>query len=321
MPKPQYIQHVKSILREGGCWTADALAARIECNEKTVRRCIEHLRDLERWPIESGKSGFILREPSLAEATITEPEDVAALALAYESLRKMGSSDLAAQIRQELMRVCRHSDDLGNVGWQNLGEVIQDRAESGEASVNHGIYGQLTLAILQKQRVEIRYRKLEEDHDFAVKVFPHKWVCRDQCWYLIAADLQRGGQRAYALPRISQVLVLPMQKDFQGPELDDCYEHAFGIWMPSDKDVPLTDVSVELTGYWARIARERHWHPSQRLEDLAPDRVRVHFRVNELVEVKSWVLKFGGAATVIAPEELRDLVLEELAEMTRNYDT
>ena len=39
--------------------------------------------------------------------------------------------------------------------------------------------------------------------------------------------------------------------------------------------------------YWARIARERCWHPSQRLEDLAPDRVRVHFRLSELVEVKS----------------------------------
>lgn len=78
---------------------------------------------------------------------------------------------------------------------------------------------------------------------------------------------------------------------------------------------------VELTGYWARIAGERQWHPSQRLETLDPDRVRVHFRLNELVEVKSWTLKFGGAAKVIAPDALRELVMEELDEMRRNYES
>jgi len=61
-------------------------------------------------------------------------------------------------------------------------------------------------------------------------------------------------------------------------------------------------------------------HPSQRLEELAPDRVRVHFRLSELVEVKSWVLSFGGAATVIAPDALRELVREEADQMKRNYE-
>ena len=54
------------------------------------------------------------------------------------------------------------------------------------------------------------------------------------------------------------------------------------------------------------------------MEDLSPDQVRVHFRLSELVEVKSWVLGFGGAATVIAPEELRDLVREEVEQMQVN---
>lgn len=58
--------------------------------------------------------------------------------------------------------------------------------------------------------------------------------------------------------------------------------------------------------------------PSQRLNELAADRVRVRFRLSELVEVKSWVLAFGGAAWVIAPEELRGMVREEVEMMMRN---
>lgn len=309
------------MLRDGGNWTAGDMAARIECNEKTVRRCVDHLRDVENWPIESSKSGFILREPSIAETRITSPQEVAALAMAYESLRKLGSSELASRIRGELMSICRHSGDLGDVRWKDLGMAVNERASSGEAIVDEAVFGELTLAILQHQPAEIYYRRLEEEDAFSVRVFPHRWICRDQCWYLIASDLERGGQKFYALPRISHVSVLLRPKDFCEPECDNRHEHAFGIWAPWDKDAPLIDVCVELTGYWARIAGERQWHPSQRLETLAPDRVRVHFKLNEIVEVKSWTLKFGGAAKVIAPDELRELVLEELDEMRRNYES
>ena len=48
---------------------------------------------------------------------------------------------------------------------------------------------------------------------------------------------------------------------------------------------------------------------------------KVKDRLNELVEVKSWTLKFGGAATVIAPDELWELMMDELDEMRRNYES
>ncbi len=102
MPKPHHVQFVKSAFRERGMWTAGVLAARMECSERTVRRCVEHLRDCEKWPIESGKAGYFLREPSLAETRITAPQEVAALAMAHEALRLLGVSKLALEIRGEL---------------------------------------------------------------------------------------------------------------------------------------------------------------------------------------------------------------------------
>jgi predicted DNA-binding transcriptional regulator YafY len=320
MPKPHYIQFVKSAFREREMWTADALAGQMECSERTVRRCMDHLRDQEKWPIEAGKSGYKLREPSLAETRITAPQEVAALAMVYEALRLLGGSKLALEIRSELAKVCRRSEVLDGIHWDELGEAIQQRVPAGEVALNYAIHGKLTLAILKQQVVKIRYRKLEDDHDFSRRVSPQRLICRDHCWYLIAWDLKAEDQRTYALPRISEVAVQSTPKGFVMPGFEDHYQHAFGIWTPHDGGGSLHDVCVELTDYWARIARERCWHPSQRLEDLAPDLVRVHFRLSELVEVKSWVLGFGGAAKVIAPEELRELVREEVDEMKRNYE-
>ena len=45
----------------------------------------------------------------------------------------------------------------------------------------------------------------------------------------------------------------------------------------------------------------------------------IRLRLSELVEVKSWVLRFGGAAKVIAPDALREMVWEEIEEMNNNY--
>ena len=314
MPKAHHLQFIKSAFREKETWTAGELATRMECHERTVRRCMDHLRDHEKWPIEAGKIGYFLREPSLAETRVTAPQEVAALAMVYEALRLLGVSKLAMEIRGELAKVCRRD----GIRWDDLGEVIQQRAPSGEILLDRAIHGQLTLAILHEQVVEIRYRKLEEDHEFLRRVFPQRLICREQCWYLIAWDLKSEDQRTYTLPRISQVVVMKTPQGFVTPEYEDRYQHAFGIWTPYENGGPLHEVCVELNGYWARIARERCWHPSQRLEELAADRVRVNFRLSELVEVKTWVLGFGGAARVIAPDELRVMVGEEVKAMMRN---
>ena len=320
MPKPHHIQLVKSAFREKVAWTAEELAGQMECHERTVRRCMDHLRDHEKWPIDSGKFGYVLREPSLAEARVTAPQEIAALAMVYEALRLLGGSKLVLEIRSELAKVCRRSEVLDGVHWDELGAVIDQRAQAGEGSLNYEIHGKLTLAILKEQVVKIRYRKIEGDHGFSRQIFPQRLICRDHCWYLIAWDLKAEDQRTYALPRISEVSVQRQPKGFEPPPFDDRYQHAFGIWTPYDSDGSLHEVCVELSGYWARLARERCWHPSQRLEDLSPDQVRVHFRLSELVEVKSWVLGFGGAATVIAPEELRELLREEVEQMQRNCE-
>lgn len=321
MPLPHHIQSVKSLLRDGTARTAGNMAAEMECSERTVRRCVDHLRNIEKWPVESGSEGYLLREPSLAEIRISSHTEIAALAMACEALKILGGSELGVQIRAEIARVCRRSGDLGDFRWENLNELIQRRAPQDDSSLDHDIHGRLTLAILQRRVIRIHYRRLEEDHSFEVDVFPHRLISRDQCWYLIATDLERGGQKTYALPRISGATPRPKPEAFEEPEFIDHYHHAFGIWTPYDRGAHLHQVIVELDGYWARLARERRWHPSQELEDLGPARVRITFHLSELVEVKSWVLGFGGAATVIAPVALREMVEQEIEEMGRNYQS
>jgi len=319
MPKPKNLQDVRDFLSAGKPLTARQMAEKMECNERTVRRCVEHLMNHEKWPVEAGSYGYRMRVPERGERRINGPEEIAALAQAHAALQRLGSSEVADKVRDELAKLCRRSVHFKEAGWEPLDGAILEEPAGGESGARQRVFGKLTLLIVQKRLAKLRYRRLEEEQGYEVTVFPHKWIFRDQCWYLVAEDLERGGQKSYAFPRIAAVETALTPDDFQVPLFVDHYAHAFGIWLPADPDAPLHEVCVELHGYWARIARERVWHPSQRVESLAPDHVRVHFRLNELVEVKSWVLKLGGAAKAIAPAELQRLVRDELAEMNRRY--
>jgi|GEM_PF-1420084 len=308
---------IKDLLRSGRTVTAGMLAERFECSERSIQRDIEDLRTNEKWPIDAGRNGYYLRDRSIAETKVTAPSEVAALVMAYDTLNRLNSSELAKQLKLSLLDLCVHAEGLTRFEWNKLQTAVNRREKDGEADFNHAIHGQLTLAILQQYVVDIRYRRLEEDHEFDRPVFPQRLIQRDGCWYLIAWDLVSKAQRTYALPRIAQVTIQPAPKNFVIPEFQDIHEHAFGIWTPYEDDGTLYEVCVELYGYWARIAKERHWHPSQRIEELNPDCVRIHFQLSELVEVKSWVLKFGGAAKVITPPALQGLVRKELKEMLK----
>ncbi|MFT3990194.1 MAG: WYL domain-containing protein [Luteolibacter sp.] len=313
------ISVIKSLLRDGRTWTARALSERTETSIRNIQRDIEHLRTNEKWPIDSGKSGYFLRERSIAETKVTQPEELTALALAYETLKKVQASSLAENLREEILKICRHHEGLGIVDQTKLTQVIDDRQPSPTLKFNAAIHGKLLSAILQQQLVDIRYRNLEEDSSYERTIYPFRLLCRDSCWYLSAWDLKSGSQKTYALPRISAALVRLPPDDFVLPEFVNHHEHAFGIWTPYVPNGDIHEVCVELHGYWARIAKERNWHPNQRVEELSADCVRVHFCLNELVEVKSWVLKFGGAAKVISPPSLIELVQEELTLMNEHY--
>lgn len=67
--------------------------------------------------------------------------------------------------------------------------------------------------------------------------------------------------------------------------------------------------------------RERVWHQSQRIRELADGRVELSFRAGGLFEITRWVLGWGDAAEVISPESLRTQILAALRSATAVYDT
>jgi predicted DNA-binding transcriptional regulator YafY len=64
---------------------------------------------------------------------------------------------------------------------------------------------------------------------------------------------------------------------------------------------------------------EMKWHHSQQERLLDDGRIEIRFNTSGLEGVLRWILAWGDQVTVMAPDELKDRIRQELAGMLRRY--
>jgi proteasome accessory factor B len=133
--------------------------------------------------------------------------------------------------------------------------------------------------------------------------------------YLIGYDEARRARRTFKVERILDASLTP--ETFEG-RTSDIARDLLAAW-DVVSDEPSVRVVVRFaTDVAARVAETR-WHPSQDV-DLAPDGTLTWTAtVSGVLEVRSWILGWGGAAEVLEPVELRAWVADELARGAARY--
>jgi predicted DNA-binding transcriptional regulator YafY len=76
---------------------------------------------------------------------------------------------------------------------------------------------------------------------------------------------------------------------------------------------------VEFEADCARFVREREWHKSQRIDDLAGGRIRVTLDVCNDYALRAWILSFGSGARVISPNTLVESIVRQLEASRLKY--
>ena len=109
------------------------------------------------------------------------------------------------------------------------------------------------------------------------------------------------GTVTLAIDRLLLVVLSKMEFEVD-PTFDpqQCRQDAFGVsWQDP------VDVILRFRADQAPYVRERVWHPSQRLIELADGGVQLAFRAGGPFEIRRWILGWGDAVEVVSPDELR----------------
>ena len=165
----------------------------------------------------------------------------------------------------------------------------------------------LTQAIAKKRTVQMRYYSASRLRTTRREVDPYRLWYASGGLYLVGYCHLRKEPRMFAVERMRAVTLT-----------DHPYQMPLGFDLEAFVQDSLTvmrgrPIEVELrfdkaTAAWAK---DRIWHPSQKLTPLKNNGMTMRLNVADSRELIGWILSFGGGVQVIKPEPLQKAVKDE----------
>lgn len=171
-------------------------------------------------------------------------------------------------------------------------------------------------AIAGSKRVWMRYYTASRNEHTERTVHPYHLSNIRGDWYLIGYDELRKEIRNFSVGRIEEWVLLN-DKFRRDPEFS--VARYMGTAFQAERGDDLVEVVIRFTAQEARYVREKHWHDTQKIEELDDGSIILRFQTSGLGEVKQWVFQYGGEAEVIMPLSLREDCKKEIKTMVKLY--
>jgi proteasome accessory factor B len=317
-PPLERMLRIHEELRRGALVNCTMLMHALEVSRKTVVRDIAFMRDRLELPIEfdSGIQAYRYTEKVSAFPTVNVTEgELLALLVAQRALEQYRGTPFHHQLEVAFAKLSgglrdkisfSPADELRAVSFKNIGLGKTDLT----------VFNALSAAVLKGVEVGFAYRKPGETKSEPRRVQPYHLANRENSWYLVGFDLERGALRTFALPRIGEVVTTAVE--FERPEdfsPEKFFSSALGVLGGEGNFA----VVIRFDATVAERVREREWHESQEMRELPGGALELKLRLGALVEVEQWVLGWGAAAEVVGPAELRASVKATVARLGKMY--
>lgn len=298
-----------------------ALAETLEVSTKTVQRDIDFMRDQLDLPIEYDQveHGYYYTMPvdNFPTLQVTEGELVA-LYVAEKALAQYRGSPFEKSLRGAFRKLTEGMQDRVRFSWSDLDDRFSFRG-IGTTVADLKQFETISNAVLNTRGLEFEYRGLNDKTHKPRRVQPYHVACIENQWYLFAFDLDRQQMRTFVLSRMRRSRSTG-KKFKRGPfSLEMHLSQALGVFTTGGGGQP-KEVRIRFDAFAARLVRERRWHPSQKIKELAHDELELTMKLGSFPEVFRWILSWGEHARVLAPASLRDEVRRSAQQIASFYD-
>ena len=306
-PPLERMLRIHQALQSGGYPNATALALELEVSTKSIYRDLEFMRDRLDLPLEfdTRRNGYHYTEEVRGFPTlqITEGE-LFALLVAEKALQQYRGTPFEKPLISAFKKMAASLPDTVSLNLADWEETISFRM-SAEPILNLEVFDQLAKATAQHRQLLLTYRKPAQKETEPRIVDPYHLANINGEWFLFAFCHLRNDIRTFVPARILDAR--ETGQAFRRPQrfsLEKRLRDSFGV-MSGHGDF---EVMIRFGEAAADYIREKRWHPSQQIIELADGGVEVRFRLSSLVEVQRWVLSWGGNAIVCAPPALVESV-------------
>ena len=295
----------------------DGLPVDFSRHVRTLRRDLEALEALfplvtervngqTRWRLMDG----FHRVPALSFSAT----EVMALVLGRDLLQPLAGTQVKAAVDSALTKITSALPPSGLDFVRQMQEFFSVGLGPHKTYARHrALLERLSRAVAERRTVQMRYYSASRTRVTRREVDPyHLWFAAGGL-YLIAYCHVRRDVRMFAVERIRSLTVTA---------------HPFQLPLGFDAETYVADALVIMRGRLVEVeltfdrstaawARDRTWHPSQRLVP-AHDGLRMTLRVADTRELTGWILSFGRGVRVIRPAALRERVRQEALAVARH---
>ena len=273
------------LLRGQGQITTEGLAQALGVSERTVRRDLARLRELElQVNVTPGRNGGVALEPgTLLPALRFTDDEALALGLGLQLVQRSDAVELEAATKSALKRLSNVLSERTRFRLGALAEALIAPADEGEATpLASSLVLDLAEAVKARRRVLLSYRSRRSDVT-SRHVDPYGLVRLERYWYVAGYCHLREGVRIFRLDRVRHMQL--EQNTFIRPEAFDAFavvsEAIAGTPFPdtvtcqvrlacspveASRRVPAATVMLEPQGDGTLLTVH---YPSERLEGLA----------------------------------------------------
>ncbi len=289
-----------------------------EISQKTVQRDIDYLRDQLGAPLAYDRraKGFYYTEESwMLPSVVLSEGELLAVMLGSRALAQYRGTPAEAVLRRvfdKLVDILPESLSLNPVMLFTEFSFQSPPAKP----VDPQIWLTVVRSLISRTTVEIVYRRFDRqaaDPGRSSRLNPYHIANLQGEWYVFGVNDGHDDIRQFAMPRIEKAAgTTDRYRIPAGFDPEAMLAAAFGRFVLGG-DTHM--VKLLFTPDVADWVTERQWHPKQTLKLRRDGTVELSFPAKGLFEVQRWVLSWGRQVTVLAPQELRDGVQEEIKAM------
>ncbi|MBU4264212.1 MAG: WYL domain-containing protein [Proteobacteria bacterium] len=318
--KPQHsrLLFIDKKIRDRTFPNCASLAEEWEVSAKTIQRDLDYMRSMLDAPMayDAKKRGYYYTEESFhLPALALNDSDLFAVFIAEKVLKQYENTPIYPRLQSLFAKIAESLPDKITIDPAQLNDRFSFFI-TPHSIISEQVWETVFTALRTSQSVIINHAKPGANELSARTIDPYHVVNYQGEWYVIAFCHSRRDMRTFALSRIDKAqltghpFTVPDNFDFQQTSRD-----RFGIqW--SDKQY---DVRIWFSPTAAPYIREREWHHGQQFIQNKNKSIIMSFTASHLLEIKKWVLSWGGMARVLSPQTLINDIRRELELSMGNY--
>ncbi|MEU9981504.1 YafY family protein [Streptomyces sp. NPDC050856] len=192
-----------SLLQAHREWSGADLARRLDVTPRTVRRDVDRLRELG-YPVHASPGtggGYRLGAGAALPPLLLEDDEAVAVAVGLRTAAGSGVEGVGETSVRALAKLEQVLPDRLRRRVSTLNTFTVPMLRASADRVDPAVLTELASACRDSERLRFEYR----DHNGSVSrrtAEPHRLVCTERRWYLVAWDVDRGDWRTFRADRI-----------------------------------------------------------------------------------------------------------------------